>query len=85
MANRDDFSIANRKEPIPVIQVTSHGGERTPSPSGRRAHFRSHSQGRLDNITSRIGDKVFEKLESKKSEGPNTIQDRLLNLYVNDF
>src|SRR5690348_14804919 len=76
------FSIANRDEPIPVITVTDHLGEdRAPSStSGKRAHLRSKSQDAL----SRVGGKVMDEMDSssKQAESSNSMQDRLLNLYV---
>lgn len=66
---------------IPIISLTE-SKNRTPSP-GRRAHLRSKSQ----ELSSRVGNKMMQKLESMDSkrsgsENPSSMQDRLLNMYV---
>lgn len=84
-ANHSDMddnglSIGNREDDIPVIRVTSHDNDdRTSSPGGKRAHLRSKSQEALSRVTGKIADKMES---AQKKEVSNSMQDRLLNLYV---
>ena len=78
--------IANRDEPIPVINLPDASGLSAPSDQPQTPDRKSSSaQDKLRSLHASASSKVKDKLASfneSKGESPKGIQDRMMELYV---